>query len=306
MLKYLIVILKDYTFPICHYNVVNKGDGLMSLSNLKRAIIFGLKHNLLFQFILPCDVLPEEYYKVMSEVENVIYIPCPEEETGIKGCIRILDKNDQRRKILLVPISLIGPLVTVESKLKDLLQRGYQISVIHKDVESATSHDLERYDIFLKHMVAFLAKLNIVKNNSPFNIITDRLYLNTMNNCNAGVSTITFAPDGRFYLCPAFYYDAGSPLVVNDYGVEILNQYLLKIENAPICSNCDAFQCHRCVYLNQKGTHEINTPTRNQCIISHLERNASRLLASQIEWINEEEQIPQIEYLDPFEKIIRK
>lgn len=172
--------------------------------------------------------------------------------------------------------------------------------------EVATAQDLEKYSSFLIRMVEYLVKLNFPPTESPLNIITDRIYLNVMNNCNAGVSSITFAPDGKFYLCPAFYYDGIDPLEVNKDGVVIPNQHLLRIENAPICSNCDAYQCHRCIYLNQKGTREFNTPTRNQCILSHLERNASRILASQLNWIDEDGCIPTISYIDPFEITQRK
>lgn len=31
--------------------------------------------------------------------------------------------------------------------------------------------------------------------------------LDRMNNCGAGDTTITLAPDGKFYICPAFYLE---------------------------------------------------------------------------------------------------
>ena len=39
-----------------------------------------------------------------------------------------------------------------------------------------------------------------------FNLLTDRMMLDKMNNCGAGVTNITLAPNGKFYICPAFYY----------------------------------------------------------------------------------------------------
>lgn len=126
-----------------------------------------------------------------------------------------------------------------------------------------------------------------------------------MNNCNAGYETITVAPDGRFYICPAFYYgdkcDCGS---LSD-GLIIKNPQLYKIEYAPICRKCDAWHCHRCVWLNSKKTLEINTPGHIQCVMSHIERNASRNLLVGLREICDflpETNIPELSYLDPFEK----
>jgi len=307
MLKYIIVLLKDQSASICHYKVSNRGNDLLSIEDLNRAITFGLKQNLLFQFVLPVEPLPDEYYKIMDKVDNVQYISQPETVYDIEGCVKISVKNAPTSKeVLLVPISLISPIKDIELKLFNLIRRGFQVSVMLRDIENATTLDIEKYSQFLNRMVEFLTKHPFSQEESPLNILTDRLYLKAMNNCNAGVTSITFAPDGNFYLCPAFYYDGKEPLMTNSEGVIMLNKHLLELDYAPICLNCDAFQCHRCIYLNQKGTREINTPTHNQCIISHLERNASRLLGTNLTWINENECLPEISYLDPFELTIKK
>lgn len=305
MLKYLIVLLQDQSASICHYEVTNKSNKLLPLEDLRRAVTFGLKQNLLFQFLMPLEPLPQEYYQIMNEVESVFYTPFSS-DVDIKDCVKVeVSKDSASSKIILVPLSLTSPFNDIERKLIHLINGGYQVSIILKNIELASAQDLERYSDFLKSMVAYLSARTFSKKESPLNIITDRIHLNTMNNCNAGVSSITLAPDGKFYLCPAFYYDGSKPITLNKDGIVIPNQHLLKVENSPICSHCDAFQCHRCIFLNKKGTREVNTPTRNQCIVAHLERNASRLLATSLDWINEDDDIPEISYLDPFE-IVKK
>ena len=128
-----------------------------------------------------------------------------------------------------------------------------------------------------------------------------------MKNCDAGIKHITFAPDGKFYLCPAFFSD-------NDYnigdlvnGINIINQQLLTIEYSRICSICDAYHCKRCIYLNKKMTNEINIPSHEQCVTSHFEREASRKLWQDLKnsglSFNNNSNIPEIDYLDPFEII---
>ena len=127
-----------------------------------------------------------------------------------------------------------------------------------------------------------------------------------MKNCGAGDTTITLAPNGNFYICPAFYYDEMEDSVGDVHiGLNIPNQHLYKLENAPICRHCDSYQCKRCIWLNRRMTGEVNTPSHEQCVTSHLERNASRKLLYSIrkhgEFMNGTE-IKEIDYLDPFEK----
>ena len=135
-----------------------------------------------------------------------------------------------------------------------------------------------------------------------------------MNNCNAGWESITLAPDGRFYVCPAFYLaddneDFGigkAKFSVGDLesGLDIKNPQLYRLDHAPLCRKCDAYQCRRCVWLNRKTTFEVNTPSHEQCVVAHIERNASRDLLASIRTIGTflpDKEIKEIDYLDPFD-----
>ena len=86
-------------------------------------------------------------------------------------------------------------------------------------------------------------------------------------------------------------------------GIEIPNQQLLRIENAPLCRICDAYHCNRCIWLNQKLTWDNNTPSRQQCVMAHIERNASRDLSNKLKDAGFvlENKIKEINYLDPFD-----
>lgn len=139
------------------------------------------------------------------------------------------------------------------------------------------------------------------------------MMLDKMNNCGAGDTTITLAPDGKFYVCPAFYLTNEEDVIgklngsVGDLsqGLEVKNPQLYKLDHAPLCRGCDAYQCKRCVWLNRKTTYEVNTPSHEQCVVAHLERNASRDLLNAIRkhgrFLPEREDIKEITYLDPFD-----
>lgn len=79
---------------------------------------------------------------------------------------------------------------------------------------------------------------------------------------------------------------------------------MYKLSYASLCRNCDAYQCKRCIWLNSKMTYEVNTPSHEQCVVAHLERNASRQLLLNIRKYGiflPDREIKEIEYLDPFD-----
>ena len=132
------------------------------------------------------------------------------------------------------------------------------------------------------------------------------MMLEKMNNCGAGDSNITLAPNGKFYVCPAFYYENEENCIGDlKHGLDIKNPQLYKLNFAPICRHCDAYQCKRCIWLNRKITLEVNTPSHEQCVVAHLERNTSRELLENIRkhgMFMPDIEIKEIDYLDPFDK----
>ena len=227
-----------------------------------------------------------------------------------------------------VPSDVKGKNIVVRLTIADFLSKQYEIALLLPnvtrlnisitDIENFSDTLIEKYKSALEMLNSVL--LNIYKGGSQpeINLLTDRLRLNELHNCEAGVESITLAPNGKFYICPAFYYDEKMGVStrmnhktkdayrsVGDLinGIEIPNQQLLRIENAPLCRICDAYHCNRCIWLNQKLTWDNNTPSRQQCVMSHIERNASRDLSNQLKEVGFvlENEIKEINYLDPFD-----
>ena len=108
-----------------------------------------------------------------------------------------------------------------------------------------------------------------------------------------------------------FYYDNPDDNIGDlDGGLEIKNKQLYKLDYAPICRECDAWHCKRCIWLNRSMTLEVNTPSHEQCVMAHLERNTSRDMLTHIRnqstFLPENPDIPELDYTDPFDKIINK
>ena len=207
------------------------------------------------------------------------------------ACILLITKNNIRQ---------------LSKFIIELNQKANRINLIIKDIEEWNDIDVQLYKDQLEILMEYIyiSYKNNVK--CELNVLTDIFELNSMCNCDAGKNHISLAPNGKFYICPAFYFDNPNNSIGNlEEGINISNEHLLDINNAPICLGCDSYHCRRCVYLNKKLTNEINTPSKIQCIVSHIERSVSLKLQ---QMLKKENIIPrnilkEIDYLDPIEKL---
>jgi len=273
-----------------------------------------MKENLNVQFIYPDYELPQEYSDVIETIDHTNIIPYNRNKNDAD--VMVIDGFSNLNSIKFCNGTSYVLRIKKEELFNnykviiDILDKAARINVVITDVEDFKDTDFGRYREILGELSAVMEKLYADGITPQLNILTDRMMLKTMNNCGAGDSNITLAPDGRFYICPAFYQEGGSDTDMSvgclENGVEIKNPQLYKLEYAPICRNCDAYQCKRCIWLNRKTTLEMNTPSHEQCVVAHLERNASRDLLKNIRkhgtFLPEQEEIKEIDYLDPFDK----
>lgn len=299
--KYLMLITEDGITPHCNYRNWRKTDNKMSDDIVSKGLDFAEKNGFIPVFL------------GSNEGKSKDYLSIVEAEVSCAGetCLYVFDNNVPMEAttigndILLVNLDNINRLSELVKAIKKSENR---INVILEDIEIWGEKEIEEYSCQLDKLMELIVDTYKENNLLEVNILTDRLNLKSMRNCTAGNNTFTLAPNGKFYICPAFYFD--DPL--NDIGdvntgINIKNNYLLEYKNAPLCSNCDAYHCRRCKYLNKKLTNEINTPSRIQCVISHIERNKSaelqKKLAAEISDDAYENRIPKINYLDPLEII---
>jgi len=309
MLKYLVILLSDDAVSYCHYDSSSQ-KSLMSLDDLKESIFYAMKENLSIQYILPEQRVPEDYQNVMRDMPGYLVSSATGEmvefaDVIVHNEIETFEADtfdgDAARILRITKDSLYDSLDVI----KDKLHFGKKISIVLTDINKFKEQDFVKYHRVMNDLVD--ATLECLKKgiNVQLNTITDRLVLTEMNNCNAGVECITVAPNGKFYLCPAFYYESQDNSVGDPQnGLEIKNSQLLKLQYAPLCRRCDAYQCRRCVWLNRYTTLELNTPSHEQCVVSHIERNASRDLMQKAREVGNflpGRQIPEIDYLDPFD-----
>ena len=315
MLQYLIILLDDTSISYCHYENYRVEKKLIPLDILKAGIRFGMMENLMIQFVYPNYKLPTEYKDAIESIDHskiVSSLSVDEELANDSDVVVYHDLIGMSYETLLENKCVVlrtskADLFERYMSLKDVISKVSRLNIVITDVEKLTDEDFERYKQILNALSAHIEKLYVNGKSPQLNLLTDRMMLKEMNNCGAGDTNITLAPNGKFYVCPAFYLEneAGS---IGDLenGLDIKNKQLYRLDHAPICRHCDAFQCKRCIWLNRKTTVEVNTPSHEQCVVAHLERNASRELLSNIRkhgtFLPEQDEIKEIDYLDPFDK----
>ena len=307
--QYIVILLDDTSVSYCHADNTLTEKRLIPLEVLREAILFSMKQNLMIQFVYPDYELPKEYNDLIETIDHI--------KIGKDVLVYESVPTNVERKNVVLRLT-IADFLAKQYDIALLLPKVTRLNISITDIENFKDELIEDYKAALGMLNSVL--LNIYKdgNQPEMNILTDRLRLNEMHNCEAGVENITLAPNGKFYLCPAFYYDEqmGVSTRMNhktkdasrsvgdlEVGINIPNKQLLELERAPLCRICDAYHCNRCIWLNQKLTMDNNTPSRQQCVMAHIERNASRDLSKKLKdagFVLENE-IKEINYLDPFD-----
>ena len=267
----------------------------------------------MINFVLPSTTLPKEHLDLMESIDH----------NKIGSDVRIIDMiSDIGEGGVVILRTSYHDFVSDIAQIGDSLKFVERLNICFTDTETFEDEDIPQYSEALTYLVNTIFEYKKSGLSTSINIITDRIGKSQMNNCGAGVNNITVAPNGKFYLCPAFYYDEQQNIdnLLNhhspdsaravgdlDSGLSIPNKDLLCIDHAPICRICDAYHCRRCVWLNQKLTGDINTPSHQQCVMAHLERNAARKLELLLnKELGGNISIPEINYIDPIDLILRK
>lgn len=315
MLKYLIILLNDDAVSYCHYETKKECDRMIAPGVLKKAIIWAMKENLSVQFVHSHNNVEDEIVALMDSIEHVDIVPS--DCTNIKllseaeivvqdGCCELKSRKEQSQ---VLRTSLNNLLCNKDSFIK-LLKNSDRINIVITDVEDFDDGQIKDYQDFLESLIPIIIEEYKNGHQVQFNLLTDRLMLKEMNNCNAGYESITLAPNGKFYICPAFYLGGEQGVGDIENGLDIKNPQLYNLNHAPICRVCDAFQCKRCIWLNKKLCREVNTPSHQQCVMAHVERITSKKLLEEFRKINcsfmNETDIPEVGYLDPFDEVTKQ
>lgn len=309
MIQYIVILLDDTSTSFCHYTNEKADRRLIPLQTLKDGICYAMKENLNIQFVYPNYKLPKEYLAAIDSIDHTDIYPAEMSDNAdvvvFDSLIAAKDYVFKEEVAYLIRTDKVS-LFNEYKIIGEILDKVTRLNVVITDIETFTEDDFMAYKLLLSNLAERVEQIYVSGKSPQLNLLTDRIMLEKMNNCGAGDTSMTLAPDGKFYVCPAFYLSADGYTIgdmVN--GLEIKNSQLYRLDHAPLCRRCDAWQCKRCIWMNRKTTLEVNTPSHEQCVVAHLERNASRKLLIDIrkhgKFMSGSEDIKEIDYLDPFD-----
>lgn len=309
-MKYLIIQLCDSAVSFCSYTNA-EAPNLIPIDILEKALIWGIKNGLNIQILYPRYELPKGYQTLIDNFEH-IEIRClnkmHDADIWVANNLSELELYEHIVSPVILHLSIFE-FISKYQEISVILPKVKRLNIFFTDVHKFTDDMEKLYEYALNHLANTIERLYIAYHPIQFNLITDRTMLTAMNNCNAGTDSITIAPNGNFYICPAFYFAKDRECGNIRDGVFIPNPRLFDIKNAPICRICDAFHCRRCVYQNKILTNEINTPSHQQCVMSHTERRVSKNFLEKIRRFGQyapQVVIPPLEYNDPFDKLFKQ
>ena len=115
-LQYLVILLDDTSVAYCHADNPLKERNLMPIETLKKAILFGMKQNLMIQYVYPEYELPAEYDETIESIDNL----------KIGRDVKVTNE---------VPTAVDSDNIVLRIKIKDLIAKQYDIAALLPSVK---------------------------------------------------------------------------------------------------------------------------------------------------------------------------
>lgn len=213
-------------------------------------------------------------YKKGTERKNTVYVFDDDDEIPVH--------NLKSPAILNIDANNIAYLADRVRQLL-LFVSGIYINLMHAD----DAFELDKYEEQLLYIEDMLIDYYGRGKGKEICQLTDGIFTDKIKQYFAGESSITLAPDGKVYPCPAFFF-------YKQWNIDI----------------SDVYQCRSCIYQNCPGMCKLAVSLKMQDAIVRLERKCSAELMKRLQGRNsfqyEYYSILPLKYDDLFEQYNKK
>lgn len=272
--RFLYIMTRDDAAPYCHYrNPRSDNPAIMDNEVFVSSVKFCADHGFVPVFLgRPAPAEAEA-----ASVSIVTAGTGAAEEA--RGAIFVHDNAvvpiavEDANAILLLDRAYLTDL---SGHFEELTQNHARINIVPAELPLWGEDDVAQYEVQLGYIAEALKRHYAAGRRIEVNVLTDLWHLTERCDCGAGEDSFTVAPNGKIYLCPAFYFaDPQDTVGTLETGIHPPVPQLLKADSSPYCRACDVYSCRRCKFLNKTLTGEILIPSRIQCLVSHVERKVA-------------------------------
>ena len=264
-LKYLNVLLSDDVMPHCSYTNRLTSNKVMSNEMIDAAIDFCYKY-----FLIPIFIGDKQIG--LNREDNIYFKISQEENLGINDAY-VYDGNSFKSVscgsiIITINRSILNGFDEIVIQAAKLYRR---INIFVQDIEEMNANDMAMYQIGLDKIISELSKWS---HKPVINIFND-----CYRYCEAGVTSLTLAPDGLIYLCPAFYFNQLKHTAVGTIHDDYFSYSAPKTakkESTAIVSEKEAIYSN-CIYNNYICTTELNIPSEQYVRIEKINQNQAKI-----------------------------
>ena len=302
-LRYLYIITEDNAPSHCNYINKNTKNQKMSKEIMNEALAWCRSEELIpiFQGEIPqyVDMRKQVFFEISDK--NSFRNPT----TGIT----VINDIEKQEDIVTAVVTLIirkSDINKLANRVFELFSKAKRINIFISDLFDWEEEEIVLYKDELKKASDYIfQKYSQGEYGYQINVLTDRLYADwdSDNDCGAGTSSIAIGPNGKFYVCPAFYFNNPEKNIGDIKSGITINRNQYSREKSAMCVKCKSGVCNRCLFEGYKVCGEMNVPSDIQCQINYIEANESRQLMKKLDkdmllGFHMNRDLPELEYVD--------